>query len=162
MDYTLVYESSLYEMNIVFISITIVALCMLLYFTFSMKRRRERIISFFMILFIFFILYGEIEKKVVSNNIQNIINLNTFLTLEGEVRELYIMPKSGHKKESFKVDNEYFEISYTGNYPKKKTLYYTLTKNREGPITHNGQKVKIYYLNINGENKIIKMWLENE
>lgn len=160
MDYTLVYKSNIYEMNMVFVSLIIVVLCVLLYFTLLMQRRREKIIAFVIVVFIFSLLYGEVEKKIISNNIQNIISLNTFFTLGGEVKELHIMPKSGHDKESFKINNEYFEMSYTGNYPKKKTLYYTLTKNRNGPIRYNGQKIKVYYIKIYGENKIIQMWIE--
>ena len=113
-----------------------------------------------MTVLIFSFLYGEIEKKRISCNIQNIISSNTFFTIEGEIKELHIMPKSGHDKESFKINNEYFEISYTGNYPKKRTIYYTLTKNRNGPIKYNGQKVRIDYIKIDGKNKIITMWVK--
>jgi len=160
MNYELVYKSSLYDISILFISIVIVILCILSYFTFIIKKRREKIISFFMTVLIFSFLYGEIEKKRISCNIQNIISSNTFFTIEGEIKELHIMPKSGHDKESFKINNEYFEISYTGNYPKKRTIYYTLTKNRNGPIKYNGQKVRIDYIKIDGKNKIITMWVK--
>jgi hypothetical protein len=160
MNYELVYKSSLYDISILFISIVIVILCILSYFTFIIKKRREKIISFFMTVLIFSFLYGEIEKKRISRNIQNIISSNTFFTIEGEIKELHIMPKSGHDKESFKINNEYFEISYTGNYPKKRTIYYTLTKNRNGPIKYDGQKVRIDYIKIDGKNKIIAMWVK--
>jgi hypothetical protein len=92
--------------------------------------------------------------------VKQVFKYSSYQVEEGKIYNFKPMPKSGHGQESFEVNGKYFSIGYTGNYPKTKTLFYTLTKNRNGPIKKNGQKVKIFYIDILGKNKIIKMWIE--
>lgn len=58
--------------------------------------------------------------------------------------------------ESFVINGVFFKYTHRG----MNNAFYSKTKCNDGFITNNGQKVKIYYLTINGQNKIIKMWLE--
>ena len=115
----------------------------------------------FILFFIFMgmITYGIYEEFKISEKVEYAFKHKTYLVAEGIVDKLDPMPKSGHKVESFEVNNVLFEILYTGNYPGEETLLYTLTKNRNGPIQRNGQHVKIYYIPHDGTNKIIKMWV---
>lgn len=158
MEYKLVYESSNMEINFIFIFIALLAIIIIVYYIFRIEIQKK-IISTIIIFFISFSIYGIYKKAQSSEFIQESIRLHNHEVVEGKIEKFHIMPLFGHDLESFEVNDKFFEIVYTGNYPNTKTLYYTLTKNRKGPITHNGQKVKIYYLNINDENKIIKMWV---
>jgi hypothetical protein len=126
----------------------------------DIKNKLMKVSSIVIIFFITLSLYGVYEKNKLSNFIEDSMKFKKYDVVEGKIKKFHIMPKSGHDYESFEVNNKYFEIVYTGNYPDVKTLYYTLTKNRKGPIKYNGQQVKIYYLRIDGKNKIIKMWIE--
>jgi hypothetical protein len=58
--------------------------------------------------------------------------------------------------ESFVINGVFFKYTHRG----MNNAYYNKTKCTNGLIENNGQKVKVYYLTINGENKIIKMWIE--
>lgn len=116
------------------------------------------------------------NNKDVSSAFKN----RTYKQVEGNIKNLYAMQTSGHETEKFDVNGVHFEIVYTGDYPNTKTLFYTLTKNRDGPIQKNGQRVKIYYIedeltticipftgrcitfNENQKNQIIKMWVYKE
>jgi hypothetical protein len=156
MNYKLVYESS-YDINYIYLVVGSILLLSAIYFFKKIDNKLFRISAFFIIFFIALSLYSEYNNKI---KIDEIMKLTTYKVIEGKVENLKTMPLSGHKPESFKVKDIYFEILYTGDYPKDKTIYYTLTKNRNGPIQFNGQEVKIYYVTINGENKIIKMWIK--
>jgi len=132
-------------------------------------------------LFIFLLLFEGIYELSIPMNtkdtVAKIIEKGDFFVAEGKITNFHEMPISGHDTEKFNIGGTHFEISYTGNYSNKKTLFYTSTKNRNGPITHDGQKVKIHYIKIGAfdlclpfvshclefnkatENKIIKMWI---
>ena len=121
--------------------------------------KAKNYIIVFVSIFLLMTSYGIYEKYNNINKIRDSINNQSYSIVDGEIDNLVIMPKGGHALESFTVNDILFKISYTGNYPESKTLYYTLTKNRNGPIHRNGQKVKIYYIPVNRDNKIIKMWV---
>jgi len=121
--------------------------------------------------------YGMYDKYSYIKQIRKVMHNQSYSIVDGRINNLVVMPKGGHALETFIVNDILFEISYTGDYPKAKTLFYTLTKNRNGPIQKNGQRVKIYYIeeelpkicipftdkciifNENKKNKIIKMWV---
>ena len=113
-----------------------------------------------MILFIVFHLFSIVNFYITKNKIVKALKNNTYSITEGYIKNFHAMPKGGHDIERFDINGTHFELLYSGNYPGTKTLFYTLTKNRNGPIHGNGDKVKIYYISDNGENKIIKMWIQ--
>lgn len=111
------------------------------------------------LVFLFMLLYSAYHNMEIRDKVKTTIKTKTYKTIKGKIKNFYAMPKVGHDTERFDVNNVHFKILYTGNNPDDKTLFYTLTKNRNGPIQRNGQKVKIHYITINGENEIIKMWV---
>jgi len=105
--------------------------------------------------------YGSCVRYKENIVVADAIKSQKFYVCKGIIRNFHAMPKGGHEAEYFDVNDTHFEILFTGDYPNSKTLFYTLTKNRNGPIQKNGQKVKIHYIIVGGENKIIKMWVYN-
>jgi len=133
---------------------------LIVYYTLYKTRPDAKKYIFIMFfIFISIMTYGSYERFKISEKVEYAFKHKTYLVVEGIVDKLDPMPKGGHKVESFEVNNVLFEILYTGNYPGEKTLLYTLTKNRNGPIQRNGQHVKIYYIPHDGTNEIIKMWV---
>lgn len=174
-----IYDSSYLDISILDLYDLIILIVVIL-IGFNLARasiKAKNYIIVFVSTFILMTSYGMYEKYSYINKIRDSINNQSYSIVDGEVDNLVIMPKGGHALESFTINDVLFEISYTGNYPESKTLYYTLTKNRNGPIQRNGQKVKIYYIedeltsvcipftdrciifNKNQKNKIIKMWV---
>jgi len=103
--------------------------------------------------------YGAYIRCQENIATKNAVESKKFYICKGKIENFHAMPKWGHDREYFDVNGTHFEILYTGDYPNSKTLFYTLTKHRNGPIQRNGQKVKIHYITIDGQNKIIKLWV---
>ena len=85
----------------------------------------------------------------------NILN-KTYSIVEGNVSNF----KRGNckkpfKEESFSVNNVSFK--YMPEY--QNSLFFKKGSCYGGPIRQNGQQVKIYYIKLFGNNKIIKLWI---
>jgi len=112
--------------------------------------------SFFAIvsfgLFFGFLFSGEPSDYWYS---KQAIKTNNYLSLEGVVENFIPKKKcSSHTQESFFVKNIKFSYSNYDN----SDAYYHKTK-CENNFIKNNQRVKIYYLHIGDQNKIIKMWI---
>lgn len=160
-------------LGMLFASIVIIIL-------FKMRKDARKFLVFIIITFMTMSGYGIFESYTHKQLVRDAFINKSFKCVEGNIENLHIMPKNGHDSERFDINGIHFEIGYTGDYPNAKTLFYTLTKNRNGPIQKNGQKVKIYYIeddlpklcipftdrciifNENQKNKIIKMWVYKE
>jgi hypothetical protein len=140
-----------------------------------MPKKEFKLAIIFLIIFFSMPTYGFFERKFDINKVVKLLEENQVRVIEGKINNFHEMPLEGHDKESFKVKGITFEITYSGNYPSTKTLYFTLTKNRSGPIKENGQVVKIYYVKdiericipftdscliFEESNKIIKLFLK--
>ena len=154
-----------------FIFITIVAIVL------STMFQYKKLFKISITLLIFGFMYEFFIPIKNNETIQNRLDKGNYFISEGKIKNFHAMPISGHDSERFDVNGTHFEIEYTGDYPNSETLFYTLTKNRNGPIQRNGQRVKIYYIeddltnicipftgrcitfNENKKNKIIKMWV---
>jgi len=150
------------------------------YILYKTRPDAKKYIFIMFFIFISIMTYGSYERFKISEKVEYAFKHETYLVVEGTVHKLDPMPKGGHKSENFEVNGVFFKILYTGNYPSEKTLLYTLTKLRDGPIQKNGQHVKIYYIedeltticipftgrcitfNEAQKNKIIKMWVYKE
>ncbi len=116
------------------------------------------------------------SRTVSYLELKDILQNKTYKVIEGMVQNFQQMPYSGHQNESFEVNSIRFEYSdYTGN-----NYFFKNTKSHGGPITGEGQKVKIYYLEqvpikkicipilpkciefYISKNKIIKLWVETK
>lgn len=90
------------------------------------------------------------------HKVQNILAQQNYQTVEGIVENFDPMPYTGHKDESFTVKGVNFKYSdFNEN-------FYGLnnTKSHGGPITGNGQKVKIDYYQEKGRNYIFRLFIE--
>ena len=178
--YKLVFESN---MNLSYfdleniIGIILSVFIFLILWRFQKQKKFKFFLFLSLVVFAIIQLFGIVKFYTTQKEIIKALKNKTYSTTEGYIKNFHAMPKSGHDAESFNVNGIHFEILYTGNFPNAKTQFYTLTKNRNGPIKKNGQKVKIYYIkdslpkicipftkkciifNKNQENKIIKMWL---
>jgi len=189
-NYNLVFESSLIMGTEYFIYINSIIVILGIIFIMIVKKNmylkdktssvriKSMIVALFFIIFNSMSIYGYVEFHNQIEYVKNVINKKKYIVIEGEIKNLKAMPTSGHTTEDFDIGDVHFKISFTGNSPDDKTLFYTMTKYRDGPIQKNGQKVKIYYieeaqkklcipflprcLEFNGTNEIIKMWkIEN-
>ncbi len=114
------------------------------------------------------------KSTIEYNEVTSTLEKESYKIVEGVIQDFTPMPYSGHKTESFNVNNVHFEYSdYMG-----KEYFFNHTKSHNGPIQSNDQEVKIYYIdkpkvkevcipilprclefNSTG-NKIIKLWVE--
>lgn len=78
-----------------------------------------------------------------------------YKTVEGKIENFNPMPYEGHAVESFTVNGVYFEYS---DY----ILWdaFNNTASHGGPITNNGQLVRLSYITVNDENRILKIELK--
>jgi hypothetical protein len=159
----LVFES-FYEGNNLFY-ISIVAFVILILLITNLKTIKEiphkvyyKIFVVF-ISFLFLIMLYDIYNIYITNRA---IKDKTYRTIEGKVKNLILMGKKHSRIEAFEINNIYFEILYPGRSINQESLFYEYVKEKGGPIHKNGQKVKIHYIALNGENKIIKMWVYPE
>jgi len=94
--------------------------------------------------------------------VENTIKTKTYKVVQGKIKNYNPMhSKAGHL-EAFDIGSIHFVIYPTefGSY--KKNLFYTTENTKSMPIHKNGQEVKVHYITIYGENKIIKIWVYGE
>ncbi|PLY06730.1 MAG: hypothetical protein C0625_08080 [Arcobacter sp.] len=160
--YELVFISTInfYNLYVIFILIT------LGYFIYKVKEFKMNYFTLLSKYILYFLLVGFFVNFMISiyeiYKVKNAFRNITFLTAKGVIEKFHPMNKLGHEYESFIVDGKLFKISYTGNNHNKKTLFYTMTKNRNGPIKKNGQEVIIHYIKVFNNNKIIKFYVKKK
>jgi len=113
------------------------------------------------------VIYGGLFIFIISGiggtlvSFYNIITIkaalknSSYLIVEGAIEKFKPIRCGSHLEETFSVNGILF--SYNGY---SNDIFFHEQKCDGGPIKNNGQKVKIYYLNHNHENKIIKMWIK--
>lgn len=89
------------------------------------------------------------------NKTREIFEKKEFQVVEGKIENFHPMPHSGHDVESFDVNGVHFEYSdYILQYG------FNNTASHGGPLTQNGQEVRLSYITIEGENRILKIELK--
>ena len=103
------------------------------------------------------VFFDTLTTMYVKNKIQNIIEKREYQSIEGEVKNLHIVRKVSHEPNTFDIDAFHFEIySFRESFLLSKVLFYP---NRKEKMLQNGQSVRIHYITLDDENKIIKMWV---
>ena len=92
------------------------------------------------------------------NNLQKVLNINNFVSIEGNIQDFCPLSRFGHGVESFTLKGVYFEYSeYSLNY------YFDNPKEFGGPIVKNRQYLKIdYYRDKGGNNRIVTLKIKKE
>ena len=114
------------------------------------------------LVFLFILIYDWYDHVRVKDMVENAIKTETYKVVQGKIKNYNPMySKAGHL-EAFDIGSIHFVIYPTefGSY--KKNLFYTTENTKSMPIHKNGQEVKVHYITIYGENKIIKMWVYGE
>jgi hypothetical protein len=83
------------------------------------------------------------------------MDVGQFDVVEGVIENFHPMPREGHQMESFTVNGVYFEYS---DY--KLMVGFNNTASHGGPIKRNGQEVRLSYIWVKGENRILKIELK--
>lgn len=104
---------------------------------------------------LFFWTIGEGITMYGNYSVLSALRKHQYYTVEGRVSNFHENPKIGHEKEYFYLNNIYFELH--GDRKKLETLFYSKNRVWGGVIEGDGQKIKIYYINYLGDNKIIKI-----
>lgn len=92
--------------------------------------------------------------KIISSEkqINDIIKNKSYIVVEGEIEHYKLEEANGQYFESFSICNVNFEYS---DFIEIKGFHQTSKNN--GPINENGQYFRIYYVNLNGGNVILKI-----
>ena len=89
------------------------------------------------------------------NRTQKIFANKEYKVIEGEIHDFHPMPYSGHEDERFTVKGVLFEYSdYSRFYG------FNNTSSHGGPLKENGQQVRLSYITVYGENRILKIELK--
>ena len=126
---------------------------------YSLLRQVILFSGYFFIVFTAIILIISLVKVPLilskERNFDSLIESKNYLIIEGETENFIPMSKDGHKKEKFSVKEIQFEYS---DYIMIKGFHRTSLNN--GPITRNGQKVRISYITEDNINLIQKIELK--
>jgi hypothetical protein len=89
------------------------------------------------------------------NRTQKIFENQEYQVVQGKIEDFHPMPHSGHDVESFTVNGVYFEYSdYMLVYG------FNNTASHGGPLKRNGQQVRLSYITVDGDNRILKIELK--
>jgi hypothetical protein len=121
-----------------------------------------KILAYIGLVIIFGSTYDALRTIFYKNKISKIISEKSYNTVVGDVLFLHISGKYSHKPDHFKIKDIDFKVYSFVRSAYDNALIYAKTKKTGGAIRENGQKVKIHYIALNGENKIIKMWVYPE
>lgn len=86
---------------------------------------------------------------------KKIFEKKEYKIVEGEIENFNPMPYGGHAVESFTVGGVYFEYS---DYISMDA--FNNTASHGGPIKNNGQQVRLSYITVDEENRILKIELK--
>jgi len=175
-DYNYIFESyldtPLIGINSILPTIFVLTIVTLLLIT---RKDANMFIIIWFIIFSSMTLYGIYDSYTNNKFVKDAFKNKTYLVAEGEIENFHLMLK----RIKFDVNKIHFEVMYTGREPEKELFYTMARKNKNGALTKNGQKVKIYYIeyelptlcipfvdrcivfNEGEENKIIKLWVYN-
>lgn len=162
-DYDLVFTSNISISNK--LVLFIFSIIVVIYFIYKIKELKKSFITFTFIKFVlYFFLIGLFLEFITSiyetYKVKDALKNNSFLIVKGTIKKFHPMSKFGHDYESFIVNDIIFKIPYTDNSPGKKTLFYSMIKNMDGPIKENNQQVVIYYIQLFNSNKIIQLYIK--
>lgn len=95
---------------------------------------------------------SEISNRRKTNSIYE---NKEYEIVEGKIENFVPMPYSGHSHESFAVNGVHFE--YSDYY-----IFYGFnnTASHGGPLKEDGQQVRLSYITVHGENRILKIELK--
>jgi hypothetical protein len=123
---------------------------------YSLLRQIMLFIGYFISVFAAIVLIISLVKapQMLSRerNFKNLIESKKYLTTEGEIKDFSPISENGHNKESFSVNGIRFE--YSDNVVIKG---FHQTSRNNGPLTRNGQKVRIAYIIADNINLIQKI-----
>ena len=112
------------------------------------------------LIFIPFFIYGNIEMIKTLDAVKKRLIEKKYEVVEGNIQKF--IPKtfcSDHdSKESFVLKGVLFRYDNLASLEDR--LYFHQPRCKKGPIKENGQKVKIFYIDVEGKNRIIKMWVK--
>lgn len=110
------------------------------------------IFSGFALLMVLLTLPSTISTRTKTNRI---FENKEYQVVEGVIDNFHPMPQSGHDMESFTVNGVYFKYSdYVIHYG------FNNTASHGGPLKSNGQQVRLSYITIDNENRILKIELK--
>ena len=121
----------------------------------SPKRKFTIVFGFIFSGFALLMLLLTVPSSLANRNrTQKIFENQEYQVVEGKIEDFHPMPHSGHDVESFTVNGVYFEYSdYMLVYG------FNNTASHGGPIKRNGQQVRLSYITVNGDNRILKIEL---
>ena len=99
-----------------------------------------------------FLMSDLIQKAQIERFVYDTYQEGNALVVEGAIHDFHPMPETLHDTESFTVDGIAF---YYSNH--KESFYYSTCAFDGGYITRNGQMVKIWYVEVDGYNYIVRI-----
>lgn len=122
----------------------------------SPKRNFTIVFGFIFSGFALVMLLSTVPSSLANRNkTQKIFENQEYQVVEGTIEDFHPMPHSGHDVESFTVNGVYFEYSdYMLVYG------FNNTASHGGPLKRNGQQVRLSYISVNGDNRILKIELK--
>lgn len=122
----------------------------------SPKRKHTIVFGFIFSGFALIMLLLAVPCSIANRNkTKEIYENKEYKIIEGVIENFHPMLNSGHNSESFNVDGVYFEYSdFLLQYEFNKTA------SHGGPLKRNGQEVRLSYITVNGENRILKIELK--
>ena len=122
----------------------------------SSKRKFTIVFGFIFSGFALIMLLLTVPSSIANRNkTKKIFENKEYQIVEGIIEDFHPMPYSGHEHESFTVNSVHFE--YSDYY-----IFYGFnnTASHGGPLKQNGQEVRLSYITVNGENRILKIELK--
>lgn len=122
----------------------------------SPKRKFTIVFGFIFSGFALVMLLLTVPSSLANRNrTQKIFENQEYQVVEGKIEDFHPMPHSGHDVESFTVNGVYFEYSdYMLVYG------FNNTASHGGPLKRNGQQVRLSYITVDGDNRILKIELK--
>ena len=152
---TLVFESSLISLSLLGNLLTMIISFLISYqYLLGKKKKLEKHLSFYVSVCFFVISTTFLMRSLIDySHIIQAINNDLAKQTKGAIQNF----------QHIKLHNDTFIINgikfkYTRESSNSKS-YYNKLKGEGSFITQNGQKVKIDYIVVDGENKIIKLWV---
>ena len=100
----------------------------------------------------FFLMSTLVENAQIERFVYGTYQEGDALVVEGTVHDFHPMPETLHDTESFTVNGIEFYYAYD-----ESPVYYSKCAFDGGYITHDGQKVKIWYIEKGGYNYIVRI-----
>ena len=122
----------------------------------SPKKRFTIVFGFIFSGFAFIMLLLTVPSSLANQRkTKRIFENKEYKVVEGKIEGFHPMPYSGHDVESFTVNGVYFEYS---DY--MRVYAFNNTSSHGGPLKRNGQQVRLSYITVGEENRILKVELK--